>query len=148
IMKARYIKPINRCNPDQRTAHIILTFNTKESANQVIKFGLMVAGKKVYARKLIAEPSRYLKCHSLNGLHKAAECQQEFDICGTCTRIHRTSTCMITDQNNFFCVNCNAQGHAVWDRNCPMFIQKWNNHKNYHKETKVCFYPTEDSLMW
>jgi hypothetical protein len=147
IMKARYIKPVNRRNPGQCTAHIILTFNTKESANQAIKFGLTIAGKKVYARKLIAKPSRCLKCHSFDGSHKAAECQQEFDMCGTCTRIHRTSACTITDQN-FFCANCNAQGHTAWDRNCPTFIQKWDDHKNRHAETKYRFYPTEDPLTW
>jgi hypothetical protein len=33
ILKAKYIKPIVRCNPNQRTAHIILTFNSRESTN-------------------------------------------------------------------------------------------------------------------
>ncbi|KAG1867706.1 hypothetical protein F4604DRAFT_1584980 [Suillus subluteus] len=47
ITKARYIKPISRCSPEQQTAHVILTLNTKEGANQVVKFRLLVAGKKV-----------------------------------------------------------------------------------------------------
>ncbi|KAG1858092.1 hypothetical protein F4604DRAFT_1589732 [Suillus subluteus] len=117
-------------------AHIILTFNTKESANQAIQFSLMITGKKVFARKLITEPSRCLKCHSFEGTHMAAECQQEFDTCGTCTRLHRTAACTITDQNNFFCVNCNVQGHTAWDRDYPMFIQKWNTHKNQNTQSK------------
>jgi hypothetical protein len=54
IAKARYIKPESRRQPGQRTAHAILTFSTKEDANQAIKFGLSIESKKVYGRKLIA----------------------------------------------------------------------------------------------
>jgi hypothetical protein len=108
ITKVRYIKPINRRKPDQHMAHIILTFNTKESANQAIKVGLMVAGKKVYTRKLITEPSICLKCHSFKGSHIARDCPEDIDTCGTCSGLHRTSECTIKEQNHFFCINCNA----------------------------------------
>ncbi|KAG2153358.1 hypothetical protein DEU56DRAFT_726959 [Suillus clintonianus] len=89
IIKARYIKPIARRNPGQRTAHVIFTFSAKEGANQAIRFGLSVEGKKVYGRKLIQEPTRCLKCHSYEGTHVAATCPQEHDSCGTCNEQHR-----------------------------------------------------------
>ncbi|KAG1787597.1 uncharacterized protein HD556DRAFT_1217537, partial [Suillus plorans] len=132
----------------QRTAHAILTFNTKESANQAIRFGLSVAGKKVYARKLITEPSRCLKCHSFDGSHMAKDCPQEEDTCGTCGGSHRTSTCTIKDQSNFYCVNCNVQGHATWSRDCPTFNAKWNTHKNRNAESTYRYYLTDDPLTW
>jgi hypothetical protein len=148
IMKVRYIKPINRRKPDQRMAHIILTFNTKESTNQAIKFRLMVTGKKVYARKLITEPSRCLKCHSFEGSHMAKDCPEDVDTCGTCSGLHWTSECTIKDQNQFFCINCNIQGHAAWSRECLTFNKKWNDHKNCNAEANYQFYLTDDPLTW
>ncbi|KAG1765681.1 hypothetical protein EDD22DRAFT_774829, partial [Suillus occidentalis] len=46
ISRARYIKPIARRTPGQRTAHAIFTFSTKEAANQAIKFGLAGSRQK------------------------------------------------------------------------------------------------------
>ncbi|KAG1844474.1 hypothetical protein F4604DRAFT_1596142, partial [Suillus subluteus] len=127
ICKARYIKPIARHNPGQRTAHAIFTFSTKEGANHTIKFGLAVAGKKVYGRKLIQEPTRCLKCQSFNSTHVAAKCLQEHDTCGACGGQHRTATCTVTDQNRHCCKNCNVEGHAAWSCDCPMFMGKWDS---------------------
>ncbi|KAG1812203.1 uncharacterized protein BJ212DRAFT_1247207, partial [Suillus subaureus] len=114
ILKAKYIKPIVRCNLNQRTAHIILTFNSRESANHTIKFGLSVASKRVYGQKLLPEPSRCLKCHSFDGSHMATDCPKDADICGTCGEQHRTATCKVDDPNNYHCANCEIKGHAAW----------------------------------
>ncbi|KAG2108630.1 uncharacterized protein F5147DRAFT_635631 [Suillus discolor] len=148
IHRARYIKPMARRNPDQRTAHAIFTFGSKESTNQAIKFGLSVEGKKVYGRKLISEPTRCLKCHSFDGSHVAANCPQDNDSCGTCCGAHRTSTCSVTDQNQYCCKNCEEEGHAAWSRNCPTFTSKWENHKKRNEDAKYRFYLTEDPLTW
>jgi len=148
ITKARYIKPPQRRSPNQRTAHIILTLNSKEAANHSIKFGLSIAGKKVYGRKLISEPSRCLKCHSFNGSHVAATCPDEVDTCGTCGESHRTAECKVVERELFFCVNCNAHGHGAWDRECPIFKQKSDAHKARNEESKYRFYPTNDPLTW
>ncbi|KAG2755642.1 hypothetical protein P692DRAFT_20844481 [Suillus brevipes Sb2] len=88
ISKVQYIKPEARRKPGQQTAHIIVTFNSKEGANQAIKFGLIIKGKKVYGRKLIPEPTRCLKCHSFENAHMAAECPQEQETCGICREHH------------------------------------------------------------
>jgi gas vesicle protein len=148
ISRARYIKPIARRTPGQRTAHAIFTFSTKEAANQAIKFGLAVAGKKVYGRKLIQEPTRCLKCQSFDGAHVAAECPQEHDTCGTCSGQHRTASCTVTDQNQHRCKNCNMEGHAAWSRVCPTFISKWESYKNRNEDAKYRFFLTDDPLTW
>jgi gas vesicle protein len=148
ITKARYIKPESRRRPGQRTAHAILTFSTKEDANQAIKFGLSVESKKVYGRKLIAEPTRCLKCHSLEGSHIATECPQEHDTCGTCGKEHRTATCQVTNPNDYHCKNCDVKGHASWNRECPSFKSKWEAHKRRNEDAKYRFYITEDPLTW
>lgn len=148
ILKAKYIKPIARRNPNQRTAHIILTFNSRESANHAIKFGLSVASKRVYGRKLLPEPSRCLKCHSFDGSHMATDCPKDADSCGTCGEQHRTAMCKVDDPNNYYCTNCEIKGHAAWSRMCPTFLSKWDAHKRRNDESKYRFYPTEDPLTW
>jgi transcriptional regulator of met regulon len=101
ITKAKWIKPIARCNQDQRTAHAILTLKSKECANQILRFGISIEGKKVYGRKLLPEPTRCLKCHTFDGSHAAAKCPQEHDTCGTCAAQHRTSACKVHQQNAY-----------------------------------------------
>ncbi|KAG1847161.1 hypothetical protein DFJ58DRAFT_639389, partial [Suillus subalutaceus] len=148
IIKARYIKPIARRSPNQRTAHVILTFKTRESANQAIKFGLPIASKKVYGRKLLPEPSRCLKCHSFDGNHMATDCPKEHDICGTCGEQHRTALCKVENPNEFHCANCDTKGHASWSRDCPTFLGKWEAYKKRNKETQYRLYLTDDPLTW
>ncbi|KAG2739811.1 hypothetical protein P692DRAFT_201661418, partial [Suillus brevipes Sb2] len=148
ISKARFIKPIARRQPNQRTAHTIITFSSKANANQAIKDGLVIAGKKVYGRKLLPEPTRCLKCHSFEGGHIAAECPQENDTCGTCGDQHRTTSCSVTDPSEHYCANCKTKGHAAWSRDCPIFKQKWDNNKKRNDDAKYIYFPTDDPLTW
>ncbi|KAG2749480.1 hypothetical protein P692DRAFT_201656519, partial [Suillus brevipes Sb2] len=117
-------------------------------ANQAIKFGLAIAGKKVYGRKLLPELTRCLKCHAFDGGHMAADCPQEQDICGLCGEAHRTSECPIDNPENYSCANCKTKGHATWSRQCPIFVQKWDNFKRRNDKAKYIYYPTKDPLMW
>ncbi|KAG2051730.1 hypothetical protein BDR06DRAFT_889374 [Suillus hirtellus] len=114
IIKARYIKPIARRSPNQRTAHVTLTLKSKNAANQIIRFGISIEGKKVYGRKLLPEPTRCLKCHVFNSGHIAADCPQEHDTCGTCGAEHRTASCTVDIQELYHCANCKVEGHASW----------------------------------
>ncbi|KAG1794545.1 uncharacterized protein HD556DRAFT_1188813, partial [Suillus plorans] len=148
ITKARWIKPINRRKADQRTAHVIITLRTKESANQILRFGISIEGKKVYGRKLLPEPMRCLKCQSYDVSHVAAECTQEHDTCGTCGAKHRTATCKVDDPNYYQCANCDCQGHASWSRECPTFVNKWENFKSRSEDAKYRYFPTDDPLTW
>ncbi|KAG2054170.1 hypothetical protein BDR06DRAFT_884870 [Suillus hirtellus] len=148
IAKIRYIKPIARRHPDQRTVHVAVTFTTKEGANQALKFGLAIVGKKVYSRKLLPELTRCLKCQSFDGNHVAAECPQEQNTCGTCGELHRTQTCEVTDSALHACANCKEKGHAAWSRDCPIFNRKWETFKRKNDEAKYIYYPTDDPLTW
>jgi hypothetical protein len=148
VIKARYIKPVARRTPNQRTAHIALSLSTKTSANQIIRHGITIEGKKVYGRKLLPEPTRCLKCHTFDGGHLASECQQEHDTCGTCGEQHRTAECKVIEQTTFHCVNCKADGHAAWSRECPTFKAKWEAHKKRNDEAQYIYFPTEDPTTW
>ena len=120
ILKARWIKPVARCAPSQVCGHVILSFLSPQSANNVLANGLFMCQKKVYAEKCKREPLQCLKCHGWN--HMAATCPQQFDICNTCAQQHCTVDCVQLD--NPHCVSCDCDGHASWDRACPTFMQK------------------------
>lgn len=51
IVHARYIKAPERRSLNQKTAHIIMGFSTRELANQTIKAGLIIENKKEYSSK-------------------------------------------------------------------------------------------------
>lgn len=53
---AKYLKPLARRKAGQAVAHMVFSFNTKEAANHVIEYGLIVEGKRVQARKSLTEP--------------------------------------------------------------------------------------------
>ncbi|KAG1879042.1 hypothetical protein F4604DRAFT_1579341, partial [Suillus subluteus] len=132
----------------QRTAHIAITLKTKKAANQIIRHGISMEGKKVYGRKLLPEPTRCLKCQLFDRGHIAADCPQKHDTCGTCGADHRTSSCSADTQELYHCANCNTDGHASWSRECPIFITRWQVHKAKNEEARYKYFPMEDPLTW
>jgi hypothetical protein len=52
LLSTRWIKPIQRRTAGQRSAHIIAKFITTEAANQSIRDGLIIAGKRTWARRM------------------------------------------------------------------------------------------------
>ncbi|KAG2742526.1 hypothetical protein P692DRAFT_201670406, partial [Suillus brevipes Sb2] len=134
----------------QRTAHVTLTLKSKNAANQIIRFGISIEGKKVYGRKLLPEPTRCLKCHVFNSGHIAADCPQEHDTCGTCGAEHRTASCAVNSKLRqlYHCANCKVEGHASWSRDCPIFIARWQTHRARNEEAKYKYFPTDDPLTW
>ncbi|KAH7918417.1 hypothetical protein BV22DRAFT_983350, partial [Leucogyrophana mollusca] len=99
-------------------------------------------------RKLMPEPARCLKCHSLRGDHFAAQCPNDHDTCGTCGDEHRTSECDNTDPGKRYCVNCRDGGHASWDRECPAFLECLARHQSRNAEALYRFFPTADPASW
>lgn len=110
ILNARWIKPTYQRTQGQRVAHAILGLTNPEEANGIIRNGLVIAGKRVWARKLRQEPRRCLKCQQLGTTHLAAECKQTHNMCGTCSEDHRTADCTVTDPINYSCANCKEKG--------------------------------------
>ncbi|KAG2110708.1 hypothetical protein DEU56DRAFT_719327, partial [Suillus clintonianus] len=136
-----------RRNPGQRTAFCTISCKDRESANQAIRLGLMIEGRKISARKLLPEPTRCLKCQQLTSEHMASSCSQTVDTCGTCGMDHRTSECDFgkADPQHHYCVNCNLQGHAAWSRDCPMFINRSNKMHSKSEEARYKYFPMENN---
>jgi len=87
LLSTRWIKPVQRHATGQKAAHLIALFRTHGAANSAIKEGLVIASKRVWARRMRKEPRRCLKCQSLTARHLAAGCNQQA-VCGTCGRDH------------------------------------------------------------
>ena len=60
---------MQRCMPGQKAAHLITHFQTNEVANIAIKEGIVIVGKRVWARWMQKEPRRCLKCQLLTARH-------------------------------------------------------------------------------
>ncbi|KIJ93049.1 hypothetical protein K443DRAFT_112668 [Laccaria amethystina LaAM-08-1] len=147
LTKIRWIKPPMRRQPDQRFAHIIITFSDAESANRAIVNGLSICHKRVPVAKCRKEPIRCLKCQGWD--HIAAECvaPKEVNICGTCgARDHWTSNCK--QQGVAYCTSCRTNDHASWDRECPTFLRKVDELNARDPANDIPFFPARETWTW
>jgi len=153
IREVRWIKPTRLRSPGQRTAIAIFGFATQEGANQAIRHGLFVEGKKVWGRKQMQELRRCLKCQSF-GVHKAAKCALIHEVCGWCGKLHRTNECQETQQEGFECSNCKTskngrhKGHGASDRQCPVFIERARQINQRCQENRYKYFCTTDPETW
>lgn len=86
IKRARWIKAVDKHRPGQKGAHAIFTFSSPETANHIIRNGLIVQSKVLEARKSIPEPCLCNKCQTPG--HFAKECKHDMDVCGWCAKSH------------------------------------------------------------
>ena len=138
IRKARWIKPMERRRPKQTHAYVIISLTSAESANIIIRDGLIICGTKVRPTKQKHEPLQCMKCRCWG--HLAAECLAEKDVCGNCRKDHHTSTCK--DRSNPFCIACNKDMHASWSRNCPEFLRRCSIYDKRNLENAMQYFPT------
>ncbi|KAF8198990.1 hypothetical protein BJ912DRAFT_807639, partial [Pholiota molesta] len=145
LVKARWAKNPKNRKASQSVAHMLITFNHPDQANEAILRGLVLCGKKVSVGKSTKEPIRCLKCHGWN--HVAAECIVKADTCGACgKKDHRTNDC--PDCEESFCTPCGKPGHTSWDRQCPTFLRKCQEFNDRHLENALPFYPSTQPWTW
>lgn len=144
ITAMKWIKPVHRRSPTQRTAHLILTFNSADAANRAITNGLYICNRRCHVERVKREPTRCLKCQGWN--HFAKECLEEDDTCGNCTKKHRTNDCPTPAIRR--CVSCKTDDHASWSRECPTFTKKMNELNDRNPENTLQYIPTADPWTW
>jgi hypothetical protein len=144
ITAMRWVKPIHRRAPSQKTAHLILTFNSADTANRVITNGIYICNRRCHAERVKREPTRCLKCQGWN--HFAKDCQEKDEKCGNCAQNHRTNDC--TTPSVRCCVSCKANDHASWSRECPVFIKKLNDFNDRNPENALQYIPTSEPWTW
>lgn len=87
IAHSKYIKPEERhTKKKQKTAHVILGFNNRDSANKAVECGLYVEGKEIKVHKLLYELKRCIKCQHYR--HYTADCKASVDTCLRCAGEH------------------------------------------------------------
>jgi hypothetical protein len=143
ITSAKWAKAIERRSPNQRTAHLLLTFNNADAANRAITNGLSICNRRCHVERTKREPLRCLKCQGWN--HLARDCTEEKDTCGNCAGPHRTNSCLTNDKR---CVSCKTGDHASWSRDCPTFIKKTDEYNNRNPDNLLQYFPTADSWTW
>src|SRR5882724_4361192 len=87
LTSTRWIKPLQRLMLGQKAAHLIAHFKTNTAADEAIKEGMVIVGKRVWARWMQKELRICLKCQLLTAKHLAAECNQQAP-CNTCGKAH------------------------------------------------------------
>jgi hypothetical protein len=91
IRMARWVKPIARRSPSQRTAHLILSFTDVNAANRALANRLTICHRRTTVENIKKEPVRCLKCQQWN--HYAKECIADHNTCRNCAEHHRTNHC-------------------------------------------------------
>jgi len=154
LVRAEWAKSPEKRHALQRLAHLKLYFNSAETANYAIRNGLYVAGKKVSIRKMLQEPQRCAKCqrygHGNNegAPHFAKDCKWVHDTCGGCGHFHCRSDCTANLATESYCINCGVSGHTVWDRSCPVFVERCKRLNATNKEGDFPYFVTQDSSTW
>ena len=143
ITTAKWAKAVDRRSPNQRTAHLLLTFSNAEAANRAITNGLSICNRRCHVERTKREPIRCLKCQGWN--HLAKDCTEEKDTCGNCAGPHRTNSCLTKDIR---CASCKTEDHASWNRSCPTFLRKAAEFNNRNPDNLLQYFPTADSWTW
>jgi hypothetical protein len=102
----------------------MIGFTEPEQANQAIREGLVIEGKKVMVRKHKTDPKRCMKCQAIGVNHQATACKSIHDVCARCAGMHRTDECTIKETHKFKCANCKEMRHGATDRDCRIFREK------------------------
>jgi hypothetical protein len=143
ITATKWAKAIDRRSPNQRTAHLLLTFNNANAANRAIANGLTICNKRCRVERTKREPSRCLKCQGWN--HFAKDCIKEKSSCANCAQPHRTDSCLAKERR---CVSCKSDDHTSWSRTCPTFTRKCDEFNLENPENSLQFFPTTDPWTW
>lgn len=143
ISAAKWAKSVDKRTPNQRTAHLLISFINADAANRAIVNGLYICNRKCHVEKTKKEPIRCLKCQGWN--HFAKDCIEGQDKCGNCAESHRTSSCQ---KNERKCVSCGTNDHASWSRTCPTFLKKRDEFNSRNPDNSLQFFPTADPWSW
>jgi hypothetical protein len=144
IKEFRWAKPLDRRSPNQRSAHLILSYTDPDSANRAISNGITVCNKRCHVEKVKKEPIRCLRCQGWN--HMARECPEPYSTCGNCGEKHKTAEC--THPKRTRCVTCKTNDHASWSRECPSLLRRIGDYNERNPENLLPFFLTSDPWTW
>lgn len=152
LYKVKWIRPPGSRAPGQEVANLVIITNSLDTANCLIRQGLVVEGTKVPVRKLEHDLVRCLKCQSYGTSHIAANCKQSHDTCRTCAGRHRTNHCKERNPDKYSCISCkecnHQHKHALWDKLCPTYLELKHKIDECNPKTGYKYFLTEDPATW
>lgn len=153
FLEAKWMKAPGSRKSDQHVGNVIIKCGGGvERANDLIRHGVVVEGRKVPVKKMEKEPMRCLKCQYYGTGHFAAQCSQIHETCGKCAKMHRTSQCKEPVYAKGSCVNCKKAGlrddHASVDKLCPVYLDLKRKMDTSNWENQFKYYVTNDPATW
>ena len=140
IVKAKWIKPVNKRREGQTHAYASITLNSPVIANLLIRKGIEIHGVKTRPTKMTRQPTQCMHCRYWG--HMAYQCINAKEACGSCGEEHKTANC--TNPQKRYCVSCKDTTHASWDRNCPEFIKRCESLNEKYPENNLPYFPTDE----
>lgn len=140
VVNTRWVKkPLHR-SPRQQAAHLLVTLNSANTANQLLRQGAIIRYRKSCpVEKDQSEPLRCLQCQRYGHMAKACQ-QKDAPTCGQCGEAHVIKQCADTTKKH--CVLCSFNNHSSSDRNCPAFRPKLCSHNLTHAANLMPFFPS------
>ena len=139
ITKTKWIKLLNRRRADQTNTYTIFMLSLVESANILIRDGLLICGTKVWPKKQKTEPIQCMKCR--NWGHFALACISQTNVCSTCSESHHTTA--YHNSGKLHCISCNSDLHASWSRDCPEFNCCCSIYDERNPENAMPYFPSD-----
>lgn len=153
IKKLRWMRnPEVSWNRSQQFAHALVTIDDKQTANNIIRNGIIVEGERRWVKKTEDEPKRCYRCQLIDPGHRAATCTRP-EVCANCRSTeHQTGKCKAKPTERR-CASCTLgkrkNNHASWDRYCPVYIERKSALRDRAPENHFRFYPDEhEAWTW
>ena len=140
IIKAKWIKPVNKRREGQTHAYATIVLNSPIIANLLIRKGIQIHGVRTRPTKMTKQPMQCMRCRHWG--HLAYQCLNAKEACGGCSEEHNTGNC--NNPQKRYCVSCKSSTHASWDRNCPEFIRRCESINEKYPENNLPFFPTDE----
>ncbi|TFY51040.1 hypothetical protein EVG20_g11196 [Dentipellis fragilis] len=140
ITRARWIKAPERRSPTQICGHAFFWMSSAESANAVLRDGVIICDKKVYPAKQKKEPLLCFGCFRWG--HRKAECTAGAPRCARCGS-PPTDSCK-RDTCDPKCLLCTSTAHTSLDRTCPAFLERCQLMDERYLENGMPYFPMED----
>ena len=111
-----------RDDPQKKKGSIILTVDTEETQNKLVREGLLVGGEwfPVQLWDVSLKEEQCFRC--LKWGHHQSVCNSPQEYCGHCAGKHATKDCTKTGKEYASCAGCKKRGHVAWEMSkCPEF---------------------------
>jgi hypothetical protein len=115
FIRMNWVKPPHKRHPQQTIGYARLLVNSRDLINRFSTRGILVAGKRLEAKRDTREAMKCTNCQKWR--HMKKDCQNE-QRCANCGENHSSDNCF-TDK--VYCISCDSNDHASWSRNCPVF---------------------------